>query len=153
MRIFFALLALFAAAPVAAAGDVSLSSEVLVERVKQEADGRAVTVREKPAIVTPGDRLVFLLSYRNQGDAAAEGFVVTNPIPQAVAFAGTDSAGAVFSIDGGENWGALDALKVANPDGTSRPATATDVTHVRWSFAEAIPAGTGGQLSFRGVVK
>lgn len=153
MRIFFALIALFAAAPAAAAGDVSLASEVLVERVKQEADGRTVTVREKPGVVTPGDKLVFLLSYRNTGDAAAEGFVVTNPIPDAVAFAGADSAGAVFSVDGGKSWGALQALQVARPDGTSRPAAPADVTHVRWSFAEAIPAGKDGQLSFRGVVR
>jgi hypothetical protein len=70
-----------------------------------------------------------------------------------VSFAGTESAGAVYAIDGGRTWGALTSLVVHNADGSSRPATLADVTHVQWRFARAIPAGNGGQLRFRGVVK
>ena len=61
MRLILSLLALLAPAA-AAASDVSLSSEVLVERTKTEADGRTVTVREAPGIVTPGDPLLFVLN-------------------------------------------------------------------------------------------
>jgi len=153
MKIWLALLALLIPAAAAAGDSVSLTSKVLVERVKPGADGKPVTVREAPGVVTPGDRLVFVLGYRNGGAEPATGFTLTNPIPPSVAFAGTDDAGAVVSVDGGKSWGALASLKVVQADGTSRPAVAADVTHIRWSFERPIAAGSGGELSFRGVVE
>ena len=153
MKIWLALLALLIPAAAAAGDSVSLTSKVLVERVKPGADGKPVTVREAPGVVTPGDRLVFVLGYRNGGAEPATGFTLTNPIPPSVAFSGTDDAGAVVSVDGGKSWGALASLKVVQADGTSRPAVAADVTHIRWSFERPIAAGSGGELSFRGVVE
>lgn len=153
MKIWLALFALLAPAAATAADNVSLTSKVLVERVKPGADGKPVTVREEPGVVTPGDKLVVLLSYRNKGAEPATGFTLTNPIPGAVAFTGTDDASASVSVDGGKSWGALASLKVAAADGTSRPAVAADVTHIRWSLARPIAAGSGGELSFRGVVE
>ena len=155
MKIWMALAAL--AAPVAsfAAGPehVSLSSHVFVEHMKPGPSGKPVAVREDPHVVTPGDKLVFELAYRNVGAEAATGFVITDPIPASVAFAGGESEGAIFSVDGGRTWGPLAALRVAQPNGGSRAATPADVTHVRWAFARPIPAGGAGSVSFRGVVK
>ncbi|HEX8622545.1 MAG TPA: hypothetical protein VF718_11295 [Allosphingosinicella sp.] len=153
MKILLALLALLAPVAAFAANDVSLTSKVFVERVKPGADGKPVTVREEPGVVTPGDRLVFVLGYRNGGAQPATGFTLTNPIPPSVAFTGTDDANAVVSVDGGKSWGVLASLKVVQADGTSRPAVAADVTHIRWSFGRPIAGGTGGELSFRGVVE
>ena len=153
MKIWLALFALLAAAAASAADNVSLTSKVLVERVKPGPDGKAVTVREEPGVVTPGDKLVVVLSYRNKGAEPATGFTLTNPIPASVAFAGTDDSSASVSVDGGKSWGALASLKVPAADGTSRPAVAADVTHIRWSFGQPIAAGSGGELSFRGVVE
>jgi uncharacterized repeat protein (TIGR01451 family) len=153
MKIWIAIAALSAPAAAFAADNVTLKSDVFVERVKPGPGGKAVTVREAPTIVTPGDKLVFELTYRNEGGAPATGFALTDPIPQSVTFTGSDSPGAVYSVDGGKSWGALASLKVANPDGTTRPAGPADVTHVRWAFSQAIPAGGSGKLSFRGIVK
>jgi uncharacterized repeat protein (TIGR01451 family) len=153
MKILLALFALLAPVAASAANDVSLTSKVYVERVKPGADGKPVTVREEPGVVTPGDRLVFVLSYRNGGAEPATGFTLTNPIPPSVAFTGSDDASAVVSVDGGKSWGPLGSLKVANPDGSSRSAVAADVTHIRWSLRQPITAGSGGELSFRGVVE
>jgi len=154
MKIWLAILALVApAAAFAAGGNVTLSSNVFVEKVKPGPDGKPSVVRDAPKIVTPGDKLVFELGYHNDGSQPATGFALTDPIPASVTFAGTESPGAVFSADGGKSWGPLASLKVRAADGTVRPATQADVTHIRWSFAQAIPAGAGGKLSFRGVVK
>ena len=155
MKILAALLALAAPAAALAAGPdhVSLASHVFVEHVKPGPGGRPATVREEPKIVTPGDRLVFELSYRNVGAEPATGFVITDPLPASIAFAGDETAGAVFSVDGGRTWGPLAALRVALPGGGSRPAGLADVTHIRWVFARPIPAGAAGSVSFRGVVK
>jgi uncharacterized repeat protein (TIGR01451 family) len=153
MKIWLALLALLAPATAFAAENVTLTSKVLVERVKPDSNVKPVTVREAPGVVTPGDRLVFVLSYRNAGAEPATGFTLTNPIPPAVAFTASDDASAVMSVDGGKSWGALASLKVVQADGTSRAAVAADVTHIRWSFGRPIAAGSGGELSFRGVVE
>jgi uncharacterized repeat protein (TIGR01451 family) len=154
MKIWLAIMALVVpASAFAAGGDVTLSSNVFVEKVKPGPDGKPAVVREAPKVVTPGDKLVFELGYRNAGAQPATGFALTDPIPASVTFAGSESPGAVFSADGGKSWGPLASLKVRGADGSVRPATQSDVTHIRWSFAQAIPAGAGGKLSFRGVVK
>jgi len=153
MKIWLVLLALVVPAATAAAEPVSLTSKVFVERVKPGADGKPVTVREDPGVVTPGDKLAFVLRYRNSGAQPATGFTLTNPIPPSVDFVGTDDASASVSVDGGKSWGALASLKVVAADGTGRPAVAADVTHIRWSFGRPIAAGSGGELSFRGVVE
>jgi uncharacterized repeat protein (TIGR01451 family) len=153
MKIILFMLALIAPAAAMAAQDVSLASEVFVEKIVKDAKGAPKTVREAPGVVTPGDKLVFVLSYKNGGAQPATGFTVTNPVPAAVAFAGAESGGSNVSVDGGKSWGQLPALTVPQPDGTRRAALPADVTHIRWDFAQPIAAGSGGQLSFRATVK
>ena len=153
MKKFLMLLALFLPSAAIAQSQVALTSEVLVERTVTDASGAAHVSLQAPGVVTPGDHLVFVLSYRNNGAAPAADFVVSNPIPDSVVFDGTQSPGAVYSVDSGRTWGALAALAVRGADGNSRPATLADVTGVRWRFAQAIAAGSGGELRFRGVVK
>ncbi len=155
MKILAAFLALAAPAAALAAGPdhVTITSHAYVEHARPAAGGASAMVREEPKVVTPGDRLVFELAYKNVGAEPATGFTITDPIPAAVAFAGDETAGAIFSVDGGRTWGPLAALRVAQPNGGSRPAALSDVTHVRWVFARPIPAGAAGSVSFRGVVK
>jgi uncharacterized repeat protein (TIGR01451 family) len=153
MKIWLTLFALLVPATAFAADNVSLTSKVFVERVKPGVDGKPVTVREEPGVVTPGDKLVFVLGYRNGGAEPATGFTLTDPIPLSIAFVGSDDQSAIVSVDGGKSWGALASLKVVKADGTSRPAVAADVTHIRWSFSRPIAAGSRGELSFRGVVE
>ena len=153
MRILTFLLAIVASVPAAAADSVALASAVFVERAVTGADGKTSVIREEPKLVTPGDKLLFELSYKNAGSAPADSFVVTNPIPASVSFVASDSPGADFSVDGGKSWGPLAALKVKGADGRPRAATTSDITHVRWAFAKAIPVGGAGKLSFRGIVR
>ena len=150
---------LFAAATAAvpafaqAAPSVSLVSDVLVERTTVGADGRSQVSLEEPSTVVPGDKLVFVLRYRNNGRQPAADFVVTNPLPSAVAFQGSNDGAAQVSVDGGRVWGALGDLMITEADGTRRAARMEDVTHVRWTLAQPIPAGEAGRLMFRGVVR
>lgn len=153
MRMFFlTFLAAVIAVP-AAANPVALSNDVFVERVSTDADGKRKVTLEAPKVVLPGDRLLFVLNYRNASPKAADKFVVTNPMPSAVQFAEQADDVAVVSVDGGKNWGTLAQLRVADADGTTRPARSDDVTHIRWAFNQPIPAGASGKLMFRGVVK
>ena len=132
---------------------VSLTSHIAVERIKPDATGKLQRKLEQPDVVTPGDKLVFSLDYKNSSDKPAVAFVVTDPIPSSVAFAGGASGNAVMSVDGGKIFAPLASLSVLGADGKRRSAQIADVTHVRWNFATPIPAGGGGTLRFEGVVK
>jgi hypothetical protein len=153
MRFLLALAALLLAPAAAQASDIALASQVLVERQVQRADGRTETVREAPGLVVPGDRLLFLLGWRNEGAAPVTGFVLTNPMPDAVRFVAAGDGEALVSVDGGAAFGRLAELRVALPEGGSRAAEAGDVTHVRWRFDAPIAPGASGELSFSAIVK
>lgn len=152
-KLLFALAVLLAPIAANAAGTVSLTSSVFVEKAVAQADGKTRLVLQEPGVVLPGERLLFVLAYRNVGAKPATDFVVTNPMPGQVAFQGSADANAQVSIDGGRNWGVLAALKVRKADGTMRAALPEDVTHVRWAMKAPIPAGGSGKVSFRGIVK
>ena len=153
MKYLFVLFALLAPLTVHAANDVALTSSVFVEKSVPQADGKTRLILEEPRVVVPGDRLVFVLAYKNLGGRPATDFVVTNPLPGAVAYQGTGDVGAIVSIDGGRAWGTLAALKVRKADGSVRAAYPEDVTHVRWAMKAPLPVGAVGKLSFRGVVR
>lgn len=153
MRILLFLIALLTPGVVLAANRVSLASTVFVEKTITDTSGKSRVILVEPQLVAPGDRLVFILAYRNMGGAPANDFVVTNPMPQAVAYQGTPDETALVSVDGGRSWGRLAFLKVKDSDGRVRGARPEDVTHVRWSMKQPIPAGAQGRLSFRGIVR
>jgi uncharacterized repeat protein (TIGR01451 family) len=152
MKMFVFLAALSAPATAIAADNVSLDSQVFVERTFTAADGRAKVIREAPKLVTPGEKILFELTYVNRGTNAADNFVVTNPIPPSIEFVSADTTGAAYSVDG-HAFGPLAALKVKAADGALRAASASDVTAVRWQFAKPIAVGGTGKLQFHGVVR
>lgn len=152
-RLILALFLILAPHISYAAEHVALDSSVFVERAVPAPDGKMRIVLEEPRVVTPGDRLVFILQYRNTGTQAAKDFVVTNPMPAPVAYQGTSDSVAQVSVDGGKTFASLASLKVRDADGTSRAARPEDVTHVRWALRDPIIAGAQGKLSFRGVVR
>lgn len=154
MKRFLAFLAL-AVIPAAAlaADDVTLTSEVLVEKTVTDAGGKQKKVLEMPKVVTPGEPLLFKLKYVNTSAAPVENFVITNPIPDAVRFAGTESGDAVYSVDGGKIYAPIAVLSVKGADGAQRPAQTGDVTHVQFTLKQPIAPGGKGEVSFRGVVK
>jgi hypothetical protein len=102
----------------------------------------------------PGDPLVVELAYRNAGSAAITGLVLANPVPRGIAYRAPHAASPApeLSVDG-NRFGPLAALTVALPGGGTRPATADDVTHVRWRLPAALAAGGSGRLGFRAVVR
>ncbi|MEM1131814.1 MAG: hypothetical protein AAGH53_02645 [Pseudomonadota bacterium] len=131
---------------------IELDSEVFVERIVQRGGREAIRL-EKPQRVLPGDELIFVLRYRNVSATPARDFVVTNPLPPAVAFRETLDGREQVSIDGGENWGKLSSLQVPIGEGRFRAARPDDVTHIRWTILQDITMGSEGKLTFRGVVK
>ena len=152
-RFVVTLAAVLGSTAALAATPLELKSDVFVERQVVRNDGSSTVVLEKPNLVTPGDNLVFVVRYKNVGASTANNFVVTNPLPAAVAFNGTQDGREIVSINGGKSWGPLSTLRVANADGTTRPASSTDVTHIKWNLNQPLTAGAEGKVIFRGIVR
>lgn len=130
---------------------VTLKGDVMLEKTVTE-NGVSKIQLSEPKVVIPGDHLLFTTRYQNEGTQAVTNFVVTNPLPSAVALSSEEAAGTEVSVDGGKTWGLLSALKVAGSEGAQRAATAGDVTHIRWTIP-AIAPGASGEVQYHGIVR
>lgn len=140
------------AAAQGAASPVTLSGDVKAVKTVTDASGQQRTELVDPVTIVPGDRLVFGTDYANSGAEAVTNFVVTNPLPGAVRLAPDADPALEVSVDGGKSWGKIAALTIANSDGTTRPATHADVTHVRWVLASIAP-GASGRLTYPAIIR
>ena len=130
---------------------VELKGDVKVDRIVIE-EGKERHVLSSPDTVVPGDKLVFTTSYRNAGGDVVTDFIVTDPIPEAVRLSAEDAAVLELSVDGGTRWDKLANLSVDDGKGGTRPATADDVTHIRWTLAKLEP-GVAGSVTYSGTVR
>ena len=113
-----------------AQSEVRLGTAVFVERNSENA-----RTLEPATRLTPGDRVVTVLSWRRDGPTGR--FILTNPLPRSVYYQGSANDDEEVSADGGHTWGRLGSLRIAG-----RLATPEDVTHVRWQIAASGPRGT-----------
>lgn len=152
-----ALAAVFAAGiqPAAAQGTGSLTSKIELEKSTASSDGQPPKkTYVAPDVVVPGDRVRVALTFTNNGAAPAAGLNLVNPIPEGLMFDDTaDTAGFGVSTDGGKTFGALAALTVPVGGAAPLPATAADVTHVRWLWPDAIAPGQSRSVAFFGRVR
>ncbi len=148
-----ALAATAAIAP-AAAGPLQVTSSIMVESRSAAADGTTRVTLVKPRQVTPGDRVIFVLAYRNTGAQPLGNVVLANPLPPQISYraASPGSPSPDVSVDG-RTYGPLESLRVHGLDGSVRAAAPTDVTAVRWRLASPLAAGAQGQFAFQAVLK
>lgn len=151
--LLIAAAALLFAVPVQAQQAVALSSKAFVVKQVPDGTGKMKNTLAAPERVLPGEALVFMLEYKNNGATPAASFVINNPIPANVIYTGVEQDWADVSVDGGKTFGKLAALKVAKGDGTFRPALPSDVTNVRWKFAQPIAPAAAGRVTYYGMVK
>ena len=150
---FFVPAAVMAQAPAPAASNVKLTSETFVAKAVTDDKGVKSNKLFPATRVLPGDPLVFQLTYNNLGKTPASRFVINNPVPNGVEFTGVREASATVSVDSGKSFGALATLKVKGADGKLRGAIASDVTQIRWTFAQPIAVGAKATVMFYGLVK
>lgn len=148
-----AALAVTMAIPAVAASPVQIVTKVMAEQRSAAADGTTRVALVPAAKVTPGDRVVYQIAYRNVGAQPIDNFILSNPLPEGIAYlsATAGSPEPELSVDG-STYAPLAALKVSGPKGV-RPATLGDVTAVRWRLAQPLAAGGHGAFAFRALLK
>lgn len=134
------------AAVASQAAPLSLDSHILVER--REAPGRHVV--ENAPSARSGDRLLFLVRYRNGGAATLRNYAIVSPVPAGVRIL-TDRADQIrVSADGGRSWSRPDALFRVDASGRLKPAPDAQPTHVRLRLDHPLAPGEAGSITYRG---
>lgn len=133
-------------------GKIELKTVVEVELRTVNEAGEAVVSLVPADKVVPGDVVVYTVTYTNVADQAVEKVVITNPIAEGLDYV-ADSAFAPgaevsFSVDGGNEFAALDALTVER-NGELVSASIDDLTHIRWTLDGELDPGSQGFARFR----
>ena len=134
----FTILALSAAALASTISAQALTATQKVEKEisVQNADGSTRTRLVSAAEVTPGEKVVYTVSYTNDSSEAATDIVLAMPVPADVRYLeGTaDRPGAIvrYSTDGGSSFVERSALVLPAVGGGTRAASADDITHIQW---------------------
>jgi uncharacterized repeat protein (TIGR01451 family) len=156
-RIIFTLtiFLLTALAGTAAAQDqsIEIQSSALVEKTVVNEKGEKELVRQPAEKVLPGEEVLFVNTYANKGEAAADNVVINNAIPEHMIYIGATAQGEdtviTYSVDDGKTFGPILDLMVTEPDGTKRPAASVDVTHIRWTRTTPLSPNETAQVEFR----
>jgi len=149
----FVAVSLIVAVP-AVAGPVQITNKVMGEHRVAAADGTTRIDLVPATRVTPGDKLIYQISYSNNGTQPVSDFVVSNPIPKGLAYLApaAGSPAPDLSLDG-TTFGSLANLRVRGPNGAFRAADTSDVKAVRWRLTQPLAAGSHGQLAYEAMLK
>ena len=133
---------------------MTASQKVEVERQVKQSDGSLKTIMTAPDKVLPGDVMVYTVSYYNNKQDVTENFRLDMPIPREITFtegsANRENANVLYSVDNGATYQSRDALRMTLPTGESRAASASDITHIRWTLNNDIQPGERGEIRFKG---
>lgn len=150
------------AAVVLLAGTTALAQQLDVRSVAQKeetvtTDAGTVETRLVAAErVIPGDKVVYTITFTNQGTELADDVVVTNPIDPSLVYIEGSAFGAgmriEFSADGGQRFSLPGDLTLADESG-NRPARPEDYTHIRWTLDGDLEPGATGVARFSATVK
>ncbi len=139
-------------APSLAHPDLRMETQMFVERVHTDINGRARRILASTTRAAPGDRLLFVVNWHNEGDDPVQGVALTNAVPRGALVTEPDPAMQV-SVDGGQRWGRLDELWLPTPLGGIRRAVAADITHIRWTSPARLSPGETARLSYRATMR
>lgn len=136
---------------------LQVTSSAEKEEVVMNADGEKETKVVPVATVTPGDVVIYTIAVENTSDEAAYNVMVTDPIPEQMAYVAGSAYGSgmdiTYSVDDGKTFATPDVLEVKDAQGEWRAANAEDYTHVRWKLRESLPAQSKTEARFRARLK
>ncbi|MEZ5896236.1 MAG: hypothetical protein R3C40_06915 [Parvularculaceae bacterium] len=140
----------------------SASAEIIaIQTVEKEvmsldAQGRETTSRIAAQMVTPGETVVYSLSFKNASTQPAEDLVLVMPVPDAVVYVEGSVEGAPasisFSADGGETYVARGRLTIVE-NGEPRAARGDEITHIKWTLSAPVAPEGEGWVSYKGVLR
>ena len=167
-KILFGGIAMIVMAAPAVAGEFSAVSTIDKAVSSTNEDGSVSIEYVNADRVIPGDTLHCRIAYANETDEAVDEVDLVMNVPSEVIFS-ENSARLVgeaetlipladlgisvsFSTDNGTSFAPRGDLTVTVA-GQDRSAVSEDITNVRFTFAEPIPAGQSGSVMFTAIVR
>lgn len=152
-RIFLA----FAAALVStgasgAPSPIRLDTQMFVERVATDINGRprrTLIPAEQPAT---GDTVIVILNGHNGGTRPIRAFTLSRATLRGTTPDLSDPA-LLVSVDGGAHWSRFGDLWLPTPLGGVRRALPQDVTHIRWTLPDPVSPGSTARMSYRATLR
>lgn len=139
------------------AADAVEVKNVAEQEVEVVEKGKKVIKRVPVDKVVPGSEIVYTTTFKNLINKPVGNIAITNPVPNDTVYKSGSALGAntviTFSVDGGKQYATPDKLTVKTPEGKTRPALASDYTHIRWTYKGELGVGKSGEVSFRAVIK
>ena len=107
--------------------------------------------------VVSGDWVIYTLEVRNTAATTVPAPTVIFPVPEHMIYTADSAVGpatqVTYSVDGGRTFDVPENLKIAQPGGEPREATAADYTHIRWQLKNALKGNSVAFVRFRARVK
>jgi uncharacterized repeat protein (TIGR01451 family) len=155
-----AILSFFLVGPVTTWANPRIVLELSTAReVVEKVDGKEVRKIVPTDQAEPGQTLIYLIKYRNDGDETATNVVIDGPIPAGTIYlpgSASEKGELSFSIDGGQTHRkpSLLTYEITNPDGSKekRSASPEQYTSIRWQIPQ-LAAGAKDEVSFQVKVK
>ena len=163
LRVLFRSLVWLAAVAVVAAAVAQPATDPLVIKaiaeVEQSSHAHGRESRKLVAAdrVVSGDAVMYTLEVRNTAATSLPRPTVTYPVPEHMTYTPDSAVGpgadVTYSVDAGRSFDAPENLKVQEPGGQVRAATAVDYTHIRWQLKNALKGNSVAFVRFRARVK
>lgn len=135
---------------------VSITAEKEITVIEKN---KSVTKRVAAKEFTPGETILYTLSYQNSGTDTASNVVIDDPIPAGTVLvpgSASETGDLAFSIDHGKTYKKPTLLtyefKTGDGKKEKRVASPEEYTNIRWTIP-VIPAGTKGTVQFKVKVK
>jgi uncharacterized repeat protein (TIGR01451 family) len=147
---------IIASSCLAAPDPISIKSIAEVEQTSQS-QGRETTKLIPADRVVSGDTVIYTLEVRNTAPTSLRHPIVTYAVPEHMTYMPESAVGpgteVSYSIDAGRSFDAPENLKVQEPGGQLRAATAADYTHIRWQLKNALKGNSVAFVRFRARMK
>ncbi len=163
LRVLFRSLGWPAAVAVVAAAVAQPATDPLVIKAiaeveqSSQAHGRESKKLVAADRVVSGDAVVYTLEVRNTAATSLPRPTVTYPVPEHMTYTPDSAVGpgadVTYSVDAGRSFDAPENLRVQEPGGQVRAATAVDYTHIRWQLKNALKGNSVAFVRFRARVK
>jgi len=164
LRLLFRSLGLLAAVACVVAGALGqpASDPIVIKAIAEVEQSSQVHGRESRKLVAAdrvvsGDAVMYTLEVRNTAATSLPRPTVTYPVPEHMTYTPDSAVGpgadVTYSVDAGRSFDAPENLKVQEPGGQVRAATAVDYTHIRWQLKNALKGNSVAFVRFRARVK
>jgi uncharacterized repeat protein (TIGR01451 family) len=107
--------------------------------------------------VVSGDTIFYTLEIRNTAEVSVPRPTVTYPVPEHTIYTPDSAIGpgaeVTYSVDAGRSFDTPENLRIQEPGGQVRAATAADYTHIRWQLKNALKGNSVAFVRFRARLK